>query len=67
VIDYLIYCFLEIMYPRHKIDVCKPWPVVARKERVTGEADEREVERYGTVRQKSPRTGRREDVSGLGL
>jgi phosphatidylinositol glycan class A protein len=26
VVDYLIYCFLEIMYPRAKIDLCKPWP-----------------------------------------
>jgi phosphatidylinositol glycan class A protein len=62
----LIYCFLEIMYPRHKIDVCKPWPAV-RKQRATGEAEDREVERYGTIRQKSPRKGRAEDVTGLGL
>lgn len=26
VVDYLIYCFLEIMYPRDKIDLVKPWP-----------------------------------------
>lgn len=26
VVDYLIYCFLELMYPREKIDVCKTWP-----------------------------------------
>nr|POF24092.1 phosphatidylinositol n-acetylglucosaminyltransferase gpi3 subunit [Quercus suber] len=27
VVDYLIYCFLEVMYPRDSIDLCKPWPV----------------------------------------
>ena len=26
VVDYLIYCLLELMYPRDKIDICKPWP-----------------------------------------
>ncbi|KAF2857878.1 glycosyltransferase family 4 protein [Piedraia hortae CBS 480.64] len=26
VIDYLIYCCLEVVYPREKIDVCKAWP-----------------------------------------
>lgn len=28
VVDYLIYCFLEVMHPRDKIDLCKPWPAV---------------------------------------
>ena len=31
VVDYLIYCFLEIMYPRDKIDVCKAWPAAVAK------------------------------------
>lgn len=69
VIDYLIYCFLEIMYPRHSIDVCKPWPAV-HKEPLGGDGEaegDREVERFGTVRQKSPRKGRMGDVTGLGL
>lgn len=26
IIDYLIYCFLEFMYPRSDIDRCKRWP-----------------------------------------
>lgn len=32
VVDYLIYCFLELMYPRDKIDVCKAWPTVSNEE-----------------------------------
>ncbi|KAF2485641.1 hypothetical protein BDY17DRAFT_294015 [Neohortaea acidophila] len=28
VVDYLIYCFLELMYPRDKIDICKAWPAM---------------------------------------
>ena len=70
-IDYLIYCFLEIMYPRNKIDACKPWPVAPPKEEVPvggGSEGDRELERFGTVRQKSPRKGGKiEDVAGLGL
>jgi hypothetical protein len=56
------------MYPRHKIDLCKPWPAT-RKEKVTvGEVEDREVERFGTVRKKPVRdVARREDVAGLGL
>lgn len=70
VIDYLIYCFLEITYPRHKIDLCKPWPAV-HKGKVEGEAEaaaaaDGEVERYGTVRQKA-HAQRKESVAGLGL
>lgn len=32
VVDYLVYCFLELMYPRDKIDLCKPWPKIASLE-----------------------------------
>jgi phosphatidylinositol glycan class A protein len=71
VIDYLIYCFLEIMYPRNKIDACKPWPVAPPKEDIPvggGSEGDRELEKFGTVRQKSPRKGGKiEDVAGLGL
>ncbi|KAK5164570.1 Phosphatidylinositol N-acetylglucosaminyltransferase GPI3 subunit [Saxophila tyrrhenica] len=57
VIDYLIYCVLEMVYPREKIDVCKPWPAVARK-RFEGEEEQSvngTLERYGTVKQKHRR------------
>lgn len=29
VVDYLIYCVLEILWPREGIDGCKTWPVVS--------------------------------------
>lgn len=83
VIDYLIYCFLELTYPRHKIDMCKPWPaVVAQKDSnalLRGDAEtETEVEGYTTavaIRHQSHssggmrnNTGRRENAAaGLGL
>ena len=55
VVDYLIYCFLEVMYPRDRIDVCKPWPA-ARVSDGFEEDDEvvanGELERFGTVKQK---------------
>ena len=46
VVDYLIYCFLEVWWPRDKIDLCKPWP--GRVEEVGNEAA---GERFGTVRE----------------
>ncbi|KXT16885.1 hypothetical protein AC579_4746 [Pseudocercospora musae] len=64
VVDYLIYCFLEIMYPRDKIDLCKPWP--ARKVKDDFEADSLYEDvlpaRNGTVKQKNwrRREGREE-------
>ncbi|KAK5726786.1 Phosphatidylinositol N-acetylglucosaminyltransferase GPI3 subunit [Elasticomyces elasticus] len=65
VVDYLIYCFLEIMYPREGIDVCKAWPATAPKvDRVVDEDDTR-VERFGTVRQKGEgRRGRAGAIDG---
>ena len=56
VVDYLIYCFLEIMYPRDRIDVCKSWPMTV-KDGFVGEEDgpDGELKRYGTVKQKHRR------------
>ena len=53
VVDYLIYCFLEIKYPRDKIDRCKAWPTAKVDDGfgVDGVVDG-ELERFGTVRQK---------------
>jgi phosphatidylinositol glycan class A protein len=67
VVDYLIYCFLELWYPRDKIDRCKPWPVVVpATDGFVGEHGEAngELERYGTVRR---RRGRREDTEDDGV
>jgi len=50
VVDYLIYCILEILYPRSQIDLCKPWPAVKRTK--DGTDGETELERFGTVRQR---------------
>ena len=52
VIDYLIYCLLEIMYPRDSIDVCKPWPKTERQKDAFEEEANGDLERYGTVKQK---------------
>ena len=67
VVDYLIYCFLELWYPRDKIDRCKPWPVAApATDSFAGEHGEAngDLERYGTVRR---RRGRREDTEDDGV
>lgn len=50
VIDYLIYCVLELTYPRDKIDRCKSWPAID----VHDEANlaRGELDGYGTVRRK---------------
>jgi len=53
IVDYLIYCFLEIMYPREKIDLCKPWPAAPRDG--FDAAENAEMERFGTVKQKHRR------------
>ena len=55
VVDYLIYCFLEITYPRDRIDVCKPWPAVGLKENGFAGEDGGGSERFGTVRLNSSR------------
>ncbi|CAK1362372.1 unnamed protein product [Cercospora beticola] len=49
IVDYLIFCFLEIMYPREKIDVCKPWPKVVKQ---SFEEEQHGVGRYGSTKQK---------------
>lgn len=54
VIDYLIYCVLEILYPREGIDLCKPWPATARDPFGDQADGDGELERFGTVRQKLP-------------
>lgn len=53
VVDYLIYCVLEVMYPREKIDICKPWPPVRPSENGYAEGEDGEAGRL-------PRPGRRE-------
>ncbi|KAF2763593.1 UDP-Glycosyltransferase/glycogen phosphorylase [Teratosphaeria nubilosa] len=62
VVDYLIYCLLEVVWPREGIDVCKAWPgvVVASEE-----------EGFASVRRGCGGAGergeRRRRVEGLGL
>ena len=56
VVDYLIYCFLEIMYPREKIDICKPWPAVPNDRFVDADHEQNgELERYGSTKYKHRR------------
>lgn len=54
VVDYLIYCLLEIMYPREQIDVCKAWPLVKNDVFESGTENGR-LERYDTVKSKTRR------------
>ena len=71
VVDYLIYCFLELWYPRDKIDRCKPWPSVAPgyngfgDEHPAGVEANGELGSYGTVRQR--RRGRRDGLEDDGV
>ncbi len=71
VIDYLIYCLLEVVYPREGIDVCKAWPEVpktmAMQKEVgnVGKEVNGHLERFGTVRQKHRRR-KVEDVGAAG-
>lgn len=52
IVDYLIYCVLELLYPRDKIDTCKPWPKVRREEHaVREEVHGLGLDRNGTVKQ----------------
>lgn len=56
VVDYLIYCFLEIMYPREKIDICKPWPTPVAKAKDSFEDGlANGYSTHGTVKQRSRR------------
>ncbi|GAB7361847.1 hypothetical protein MBLNU230_g1887t1 [Neophaeotheca triangularis] len=64
VIDYLIYCVLEVMYPRDQIDICKPWPVTKMKKRLEGDEieddklkDEVPLKRKGEGRRHSMELG----------
>ncbi|OQO05771.1 hypothetical protein B0A48_09865 [Cryoendolithus antarcticus] len=63
VVDYLIYCVLEVLYPREGIDLCKPWPKV-QKPAHHGREGSKELERDGTVRQRGGgrRDARRQSV-----
>lgn len=69
VIDYLIYCLLEVMYPRDQIDVCKPWPKTKKKKKLENDEvesvveDKLRVERMPTVKRQSQ--GRRHSI-GVG-
>lgn len=48
VIDYLLYVFLEVWFPRGKIDICRDWP---RKEKIVDDNESRGVKSFkGTVR-----------------
>ncbi|KAI5357715.1 Putative glycosyl transferase, family 1 [Septoria linicola] len=50
IVDYLIFCFLEIMQPRERIDVCKPWPKIMKQE---FNDDQHEIDDgYGVTKQK---------------
>lgn len=54
VIDYLIYCLLEIMYPRESIDLCRPWPKPSNDGdsfEQDGDVANGSLERYGTIKQ----------------
>lgn len=58
IVDYLIYCFLEIMYRRDRIDLVKPWPEVKASEDIEESCKEDAdggKERFGTVRAKERR------------
>lgn len=57
VVDYLIYCFLELIYPRDSIDMCKPWPASSKKERSKDDLlnTDGESERFEVVRAKHRR------------
>ena len=60
VVDYLIYCVLEIMYPREKVDVCKTWPAITKSDFV--DEDEGDLEQYGSL---DGREGRSKKGNGL--
>lgn len=64
VVDYLIYCVLEVLYPREKIDICKPWPKVMKPDYVDGQMDG-ELERFATVRQHHRRKHGSETDGGI--
>ena len=32
IVDYLLFCLLEIIFPREKVDICPPWPKVVKRE-----------------------------------
>lgn len=57
VVDYLIYCFLEIMYPREKIDICKTWPTPKARDSF----DDDLTNGYGTHGVTKKRSRRRKD------
>ena len=62
IVDYLIYCFLEIVYPRDKIDLCKPWPTSATKEAFENDMESAEVEWHeGASQRPWRRHGRNSD------
>ncbi|KAI7356380.1 phosphatidylinositol glycan, class A [Hortaea werneckii] len=50
VVDYLIYVMLEFLYPRDKIDICKPWPEHRREEEAFKQDEDGRVEGYQPVR-----------------
>ncbi|KAK3110374.1 Phosphatidylinositol N-acetylglucosaminyltransferase GPI3 subunit [Teratosphaeriaceae sp. CCFEE 6253] len=61
VVDYLIYCLLEVVYPREGIDACKAWPAILDVVHEDGVVDRREEmgDRFGTVRHREDGEGRR--------
>jgi phosphatidylinositol N-acetylglucosaminyltransferase subunit A len=69
VVDYLLYCILEVLCPREKIDICKAWPAVPRRAEdefgEDGPVENGDVsERFGTVRRDGTQGRRRREVSG---
>ncbi|KAK3678692.1 Phosphatidylinositol N-acetylglucosaminyltransferase GPI3 subunit [Recurvomyces mirabilis] len=66
IVDYLIYCFLELVYPREGIDLCKAWPTIVNENGAFDGAEDGgdgELERYATVKQKT-RKPRQEEAEG---
>lgn len=59
VIDYLLYVFLELWFPRRNIDICRDWPKKKTggsdiAEHVNGEYDRGTIRRRDTSRQAGP-------------
>jgi phosphatidylinositol glycan class A protein len=63
VVDYLIYCFLEIWWPRDRIDICKPWPVVKKQDGFHDRLEDGDADGFGTVETAKQKTRRWKDAS----
>ncbi|KAK3703306.1 Phosphatidylinositol N-acetylglucosaminyltransferase GPI3 subunit [Vermiconidia calcicola] len=63
VVDHLIYCFLEVWWPREGIDLCKAWPAVV----VDAAGEDEDGKRFEGVKQSKHRARRKEggDMDGV--